>query len=86
MTDPKKDPEEFTDPAEMELKVEYYPDVDILTLRNGTPASIGASVAKDLMVFFNNDEDEVHIVELERASEVLGPVLDALVARSRMDS
>ena len=56
------------------LIVEYHPDVDILTLWNGTPASNGWDIAKGLMVFFD-EEDEPQIVTLEGASKLLEPFL-----------
>ena len=56
------------------LKVQYDPDVDILTLWNGTPASNGVDIAEDLMVFLD-EEDEPQIVVLENAAELLGPYL-----------
>ena len=59
------------------LKVEYDPDVDILTLWSGTPASNGSDIAEGLMVFMD-EEDEPQIVTLEGASKLLGPLLKQL--------
>lgn len=55
------------------LKIEYDPDVDILTLWNGNPASNGSAIAEGLMVFLD-EEDEPQIVTLEGASKLLGPL------------
>ena len=57
------------------LKVEYCPDLDILTLWNGTPASNGSAIAEGLMVFLD-EEDEPQIVILEGASKLLGTLLE----------
>ena len=56
------------------LRVEYDPDVDILTLWNGTPASNGVHIAEGLMVFLD-EEDEPQIVTLEGASKLLAQLL-----------
>ena len=56
------------------LKIEYDPDVDILTLlETGNPASNGSAIAEGLMVFLD-EEDEPQIVTLEGASKLLGPL------------
>ncbi len=57
------------------LKIKYDPDVDILTLWNGTPASNGTDIAEGLMVFLD-EEDEPQIVILEGASKLLGTLLE----------
>lgn len=59
------------------LIVDYDPAVDILTLWNGTPASIATDIAEGVMVF-QDDEDEPQIVTIEDASKVLGPLLEQL--------
>ena len=61
------------------LIVEYNPEVDILTLWNGTPASVGASIAEGVMVFMDDDDDpDPQIITIEDASKVLGPFLSQL--------
>ena len=57
------------------LKIKYDPDVDILILWNGTPASNGTDIAEGLMVFLD-EEDEPQIVILEGASKLLGTLLE----------
>ena len=59
------------------LIVDYDPAVDILTLWNGTPASIATDIAEGVLVF-QDDEDEPQIVTIEDASKVLGPLLEQL--------
>ena len=61
-------------PEQKPLQVWYAPDLDILHLSDEQPASNGRDVAKDLMVFADND-DEPRIVTLERAAKVLLPYL-----------
>ena len=61
------------------LIVDYDPDVDILTLKNGTPASIAAELAEGVLVFMDDDDDpDPQIVTIEDASKVLGPFLSQL--------
>ena len=61
------------------LIVDYDPDVDILTLKNGTPASNAAELAKGVLVFMVDDDDpDPQIITIERASKVLGPFLRQL--------
>ena len=66
---------EYQMPEEKELRIEYYLETDTLTLWNGTPASNGSSIAKDLMVFFD-ESDDAQIVTLEHAAELLRPLLE----------
>ena len=61
-------------PPEKELRVEYDAELDILTLWTGTPASNATVVARNLQVFFD-DEDVAHIVALEGAAKLLRPYL-----------
>lgn len=62
------------------LIVEYDPDVDILTLWNGTPASNAAEVAEGVLVFMDDDDDpDPQIITIEDASKVLGPFLSQLL-------
>lgn len=80
MTASKWNPSKYPVPAERELMVSYDPDTDILTLWNGTPASNGSSIAQNLMVFFDEDDD-AQMVTLEHASEFLLPMLEKAVSR-----
>ena len=80
MTASKWNPSKYPVPAEKELIVSYDPDMDILTLWNGTPASNGASIAQNLMVFFDEDDD-AQIVTLEHASALLLPILEKAASR-----
>ena len=80
MTASKWNPSKYPAPAEKELVVRYDPDTDILTLWNGTPASNGSSIAQNLMVFFDED-DEAQIVTLEHASTLLLPMLEKAASR-----
>ena len=66
------------------LIVDYDPDVDILTLWNGTPASNGSDIAEGLMVFMDED-DEPQIVTIEDASKLLKPFLSQLPATAFND-
>ena len=61
-------------PVKKGLLVQYDPETDILTLWNGTPASNGSSIAKDLVVFYD-EEDTPQIVTLENAAALLLPLL-----------
>ena len=56
------------------LIVDYNPDVDILTLWNGTPASNASDIGKGVLVFFD-EEDEPQMVTIEDARELLMPYL-----------
>ncbi len=67
-------PAKYPIPPQKELLVEYDQETGTLTLWNGTPASNGSSVARDLTVFFD-EEDGPQIVTLENASELLRPYL-----------
>ena len=64
------DPAKYPIPADKELVVQYDPDTDTLVLGNGTPASNGSTVARGLMVFYD-DDDAPHMVTLENARSVL---------------
>ena len=68
-------PDKYPIPEERELQIEYDPETDTLTLWNGTPASNGSSIARHLMVFFDECND-AQVVTLERASELLGPLFE----------
>ena len=74
MTISNWNPAKHNIPPRKELCIDYDPETDILTLWTGTPASNGSDIAKDLMVFF--DDDEVpQIVTLEGAARLLRPYL-----------
>lgn len=60
--------------TEKALQVQYDPETDILTLWNEIPASNGSTIAQDLMVFFDED-DEAQSVTLEGAAKLLRPYL-----------
>ena len=74
MTISKWDPAKHIIPPSKELCIDYDPDTDILTLWTGAPASDGSEIAKDLMVFFD-EEDVPQMVTLEEASKLLRPYL-----------
>ena len=59
-------PTKYPIPPSKELHIEYDKDLDILTLWTGTPTSIGSNIARDLMVFFDED-DTPQVVTLEGA-------------------
>ena len=64
------------------LIVDYDPDVDILTLKNGTPASNAAELAEGVLVFMDDDDDpDPQIITIEDASKVSGAVFEPVVAR-----
>ena len=67
-------PAKYQVPVKKGLLVQYDPETDILTLWNGTPASNGSSIAKDLVVFYD-EEDTPQIVTLENAAALLLPLL-----------
>ena len=67
-------PASYPLPPEKELWIQYDKDSDILTLWTGTPASNATVVARNLQVFFD-DEDVAHIVTLEGAAKLLRPYL-----------
>lgn len=68
-----------------ELLVSYDPEWDILTLSNGTPTSVGISIAEGLMVFVEELEegDAPHIITLEGAAATLRDILVGKVAVSK---
>ena len=68
-------PERYPIPEEKELQIKYDPETDVLTLWNGTPAGNGSSIARHLMVFFD-ECDDAQLVTLEHASELLGPIFE----------
>lgn len=74
MTVSKWDPARHTILPLKDLCIDYDPETDILTLWSGTPASNGSDIAKDLMVFFD-EEDEPQMVTLEGAAKLLRPYL-----------
>ena len=74
MTASNWNPAKYPIPPKKELQIEYDRETDILTLWNGVPASNGSSVAHDLMVFFDEDDDP-QIVTLENAAALLRPYL-----------
>lgn len=56
------------------LRIEYDPDVDILTLWSGKTASNGTHIAEGLAMFFD-EEDDPQIITLEGAAKLLLPYL-----------
>ncbi len=74
MTASHWNPSKYPFPETRELQIRYDPDLDILTLSDGTSASNGWDVAEDLMVFVDND-DRPHIITLEGAAKLLRPYL-----------
>ena len=69
-------PEKYPIPPKKELLIDYDPEVDILTLWNGTPASMGSPIAEGLMVFYDEEEEgDPQIVTLENAAALLRPYL-----------
>ena len=68
-------PDKYSISEEKELQVKYDPETDTLTLWNGTPASNASSIARHLMVFFDEGNDP-QVVTLEHASEFLGPLFE----------
>ena len=76
MTASHWNPAKYPIPPEKGLLIDYDPEADILTLWNGTPASMGSPVAEGLMVFYNEEEDgDPQIVTLEGAAKLLRPYL-----------
>ena len=75
MTAKHWNPDKHPIPEEEVLRIKYDPETDILTLWSGIPASNGSSIARDLMVFFD-EFDDAQIVTLEHASQLLLPLLE----------
>ena len=67
----------------MKLLVDYCPETDTLSLWSGRPASSGADVAENLIVDLDSEGEAVGFT-LERASEVLLPLLKDKIAPMKM--
>lgn len=62
--------------------VEYYPDTQALRISNGRPLGVGDDVAKDVVVFFDSeDESEVVGLYIASAEVVLKPFVEAILAK-----
>ena len=60
--------------TERELSIRYHHDTDTLVLRCGAPSGNGETVARNLVAYFN-DDDELTGFVLEHAAELLLPHL-----------
>ena len=65
----------YQNPDDHEV-ITYDPDMDSLRLQNGRPALVQRDIFEGCSVFFD-DEDAVAAIVLERAAELLIPVLTA---------
>ena len=62
--------------------VKYYPETETLYITNGKPFGEGDNVAKDVVVFYDKEnEREVVGLYIESAELVLKPFVDAIFAK-----
>ena len=62
--------------------VKYYPDTETLYVTNGKPLGEGDNVAKDVVVFYDQENEcEVVGLYIECAELVLKPFVDAVLAK-----
>ena len=67
---------------ESEPLVKYYPETETLYITNGKPFGEGDNVAKDVVVFYDQEkESEVVGLYIECAEWVLKPFVDAILAK-----
>ena len=62
--------------------VKYYADTETLYVANGKPLGEGDNVAKDVVVFYDKENEcEVVGLTIECAEEVLKPFVEAILAK-----
>ena len=62
--------------------VKYYPETETLYVTNGKPLGEGDNVAKDVVVFYDKENEcEVVGLYIECAELVLKPFVDAVLAK-----
>ena len=62
--------------------VKYYPETETLYVTNGKPLGEGDNVAKDVVVFYDQENEcEVVGLYIECAELVLKPFVDAVLAK-----
>ncbi len=67
---------------ENEAVVKYYADTETLYITNGKPFGEGDNVAKDVVVFYDQEKEcEVVGLYIECAEWVLKPFVDAILAK-----
>lgn len=67
---------------ESEPLVKYYPETETLYITNGKPFGEGDNVAKDVVVFHDQEKEcEVVGLYIECAEWVLKPFVDAILAK-----
>ncbi|MCE2501763.1 MAG: DUF2283 domain-containing protein [Dehalococcoidia bacterium] len=67
---------------ESEPLVKYYPETETLYITNGKPLGEGDNVAKDVVAFYDKDNEcEVVGLYIECAELVLKPFVDAILAK-----
>ena len=67
---------------ESEPLVKYYPETETLYITNGKPLGEGDNVAKDVVAFYDKDNEcEVVGLYIECAESVLKPFVDAILAK-----
>lgn len=65
-----------------EAVVKYYADTETLYVTNGKPLGEGDNVAKDVVVFYDQENEcEVVGLYIECAELVLKPFVDAVLAK-----
>ena len=65
----------------MKLKISYFPSDDILLMDNGCPRAWGTDVAKNVIVYTDN-EHKPAAIEISGATKLLCPVLYAKRVKS----
>ena len=66
----------------VEASTEYFPETGTLYVDRGKPFGEGETIAKNLVVFFDQDnENEVIGIMIEHAETVLKPFVDAMLAK-----
>lgn len=74
--------ESITNHRGSEPMVKYYPETETLYITNGKPFGEGDNVAKDVVVFYDKEnEREVVGLYIESAELVLKPFVDAIFAK-----